>query len=196
MQALQKYKEEIKDGLAAFSEKDLYTVVNILLNAWTQRRHVFIIGNGGSASTATHFAADLAKTVVGKPTDRGIKAVSLSDNIPLVSAIVNDWGKGEIFVSQISTFFEEGDVLIAFSVHGGSGSDKDGAWSQNLPKAISLAKEKNGVTIGFAGFDGGIMKDLCDVCIVAGASTFAVESLHVVFAHMVTFCLKEIISER
>lgn len=186
------YKAKTVEALNAISDEKTCAVMETLLDAWKRGNQVFLIGNGGSAGTATHFAADLVKTVVDKLTDKGIKAVPLSDNIPLVSAIINDWGKEEIFASQLHTFFNEGDVLIAFSVHGGSGSDKDGAWSQNLPKAISLAKEKKGVTIGFAGFDGGIMKDLCDICVVVPVnSTPIVESLHVVLAHAITFWLKE-----
>lgn len=189
-----RFKKEFQEALESVQEVMLWRIVNFLLDAWKNGRNVFIIGNGGSASTATHFAADLRKTVIDNPMQKGIKAFSLVDNIPLTSAIVNDWGKEELFVSQLQTLFEEGDVLIAFSVHGGSGGDKDGAWSQNLPKAIQYAKDRAGVTIGFAGFDGGVMKNLCDVCIVAGESTPVVESLHVVLAHCITFELKECIN--
>ena len=181
----------MKETFDSVSEEQISRIIDMLFSAWKQGNSVYIIGNGGSASTATHFAADLVKTVIDKPTDKGIKAISLSDNIPLTSALVNDWGKENIFFSQLVTFFQKKDVLIAFSVHGGSGSDKDGAWSQNLPKAIEYAKHCGGVTIGFAGFDGGVMKDLCDVCVVAGESTPVVESLHVVLTHLITFCLKE-----
>lgn len=180
--------------IAISEQKKIKEIVNILFSARKNGNSVFLIGNGGSASTATHFAADLVKTVVDVPEKSGFKAISLVDNIPLYTALVNDWGKESIFVYQLRSLLKPEDVLVAFSVHGGSGSDLDGAWSQNITAAIKYAKDNGGRTIGFAGFDGGAMKTLCDVCVVVPAnSTPIVESLHVLLAHGVTFCLKEMI---
>lgn len=180
--------------IAIAEQKKLNNIVNILFGAWENGNNVFLVGNGGSASTATHFAADLVKTVVGNPNKVGFRAISLSDNIPLSSALINDWGKESLFVYQLRTFLRSGDVLIVFSVHGGSGFDLDGAWSQNVTAAIKYAKDNGGRIIGFAGFDGGAMKTLCDICaIVPADSTPIVESLHVLLAHGITFCLKEMI---
>lgn len=185
------------DQISCISVSDLDKIIEILFKAWQERRMVFLIGNGGSASTATHFASDLVKTVIDSPDKRGLKAVSLADNIPLASATVNDWGKENLFIAPLHTFFSPGDVVIVFSVHGGAGKDKDGAWSQNLLKAIQYAKDNGGKTIGFAGFDGGAMKNLCDICLVVPAdSTPLVESIHVLLAHFITFRLKEMINEK
>ena len=166
-------------------------VVDMLFGAWQENRWVFVIGNGGSAGTATHLAADLIKTVIDDPTAKGLKALSLVDNTPLASATTNDWGWDKLYDVVLHPYWEPGSVLVVLSVHGGSGQDKAGAWSQNILRAIKFAKDHGGQTIGLAGFDGGAMKELCDVCIVVPAdSTPLVESLHVVIHHLITFALK------
>jgi D-sedoheptulose 7-phosphate isomerase len=184
------------DVINALPTLSVARIIDILFVAWKNGNNVFLIGNGGSASTATHFASDLVKTVVDSPDKRGLRATALVDNIPLSSATVNDWGKEHLFTAPLRTFFNPGDIVVAFSVHGGAGRDKDGAWSQNLLQAIQYAKDHGGKTIGFAGFDGGAMKDLCDECVVVPAdSTPLVESLHVLLTHLITFRLKELINE-
>jgi len=171
-------------------------IVENLSDAWKKRRNVFVIGNGGSASTATHFAADLMKTTTDSPSGAGIKAISL-DNVPLNSAIINDWGKEQLFFCQLNALFNPEDLLVVFSVHGGAGSDKAGLWSQNLVQAINFAKDKRGLTIGFSGFDGGIMAKICDISLVVPVnSTPLVESFHLWLSHLITFRLKELMNER
>ena len=120
------------------------------------------------------------------------KVIGLNDNIPLMSALINDNGFDNLFSEQLINLFEVGDVLIAISVHGGSGADKAGLWSQNLLKAMKVAKEKRGKTIGFSGFDGGAMKEIADICVVVPFnSTPHVESFHLAFEHLICACLKE-----
>lgn len=174
-----------------YSEK-LEKAIEVLFEAWKNGRWVYIMGNGGSASTATHWAADLAKTICSDPKDRGLRAMALVDNIPLVSALTNDWGWENIYVNQLSTYYVEGGVGIGISVHGGSGKDIAGQWSQNLLKGLQYIKDRGGKTIGFSGFDGGPMTTLVDVGIVVPApSTPMVEGMHVVLQHLVIFGLKE-----
>jgi D-sedoheptulose 7-phosphate isomerase len=154
------------------------------------------MGNGGSASTATHLAADLAKTVCASPEDRGLKTMALVDNIPLVSALTNDWGWDSVYNNQLSTYYVEGGVGIGISVHGGSGKDLSGQWSQNLLKGLQFIKDRGGKTIGLSGFDGGPMKDLVNICLVVPAnSTPMVEGLHVLLNHILVFGLKNKINE-
>jgi D-sedoheptulose 7-phosphate isomerase len=177
------------------SRSEIEQVVEILYEAWENGRTVFIVGNGGSASTATHFACDLAKgTIVeGK---RRFRVVSLTDNVPLITALTNDNGFNMIFVEQLKNLLQSGDVVIAISVHGGSGEDKAGPWSQNLTAAIQYAKDNASKTIGIAGFDGGAFKELADACIVVPAeSTPYVESWHVTLEHLICSCLKERIEQ-
>ena len=189
------YLAEAKEVTEALSVADIDKAVELLFRAWKNGDHVFTCGNGGSASTATHFACDLAKTtaVLGK---RGFKAECLNDNIPLMLALINDDGFDNLFYEQLQTKFQKGDVLICISVHGGAGKDKAGLWSQNLLKAMKCAREKEGKTIGLSGFDGGPMKEIADACIVVPVnSTPQVESFHLVLEHLICSCLKQKIAE-
>jgi D-sedoheptulose 7-phosphate isomerase len=181
----------IDEIVKAISREDIDRAIDALHRAWTERRTVFLAGNGGSAGTATHFAADLNKmtAIPGKPR---LRAMSLGDNVPLVSAIVNDEGWENLYTEQLETFFSPGDVLVTISVHGGKGSDKAGAWSQNLVKAIEWVKARGGTTIGLVGFDGGVMREMCDISIVVPYRTTPhVEGFHVVLHHLIAFCLAE-----
>jgi D-sedoheptulose 7-phosphate isomerase len=191
---IKQYLTETKEICARTSEQDLERFIATLFDAWQNKRRVFTMGNGGSASTATHFAADLAKftAVEGKPRFR---ALSLCDNPAFISALTNDNGFDSIFAEQLDPLFEPGDVLIGISVHGGKGADKAGVWSQNLLRAVKLAKERDGKVLGMAGFDGGALRELSDCCVVVPArSTPHVEGMHVVYHHMVVSRLREMIA--
>jgi D-sedoheptulose 7-phosphate isomerase len=173
---------------------DISRAVNVLFDTWQRRGTVFLMGNGGSASTATHFACDLAKVTIvsGKPR---LKVISLVDNIPLVSAWTNDNGFDAIFVEQLDPWLAAGDTLIGLSVHGGSTRSDGGAWSQNLGRAMALAQERGAHTIGLSGFEGGALKQVSEVCVVVPIAseplgTPIVEAFHVVLHHLLTTALK------
>ncbi|MBU2575466.1 SIS domain-containing protein [Patescibacteria group bacterium] len=184
--------EEITRIIRVTQIEKLDQAIDILFEAWKDKRWVYIMGNGGSASTATHLASDLAKTICDSPNDKGIKALALVDNIPLVSAMTNDWGWSDIYNNQLNTFYEQGGVGIGISVHGGSGTDVAGQWSQNLLKGLQYIKDRGGKTIGLSGFDGGPMSKLVDAGIIVPAeSTPIVEGMHVVLHHLIVFGLKE-----
>jgi len=192
---IDKYLSEVVEVTHKISVEDIDKVIEILFDAWGRGNRVYTCGNGGSASTATHFACDLAKTAApqGK---RGLKAECLNDNIPLMLALINDDGFDNLFVEQLKTKCQPGDVLICISVHGGAGTDKAGLWSQNLLKAMTYVKENKGKTIGLSGFDGGPMSEIADACIVVPAhSTPLVESFHLVLEHLIVFRLKEKLAE-
>ncbi len=192
---IQNYLTEVGKITEVIPVADIDRAIELLFEAWRNGNHVFACGNGGSASTATHFVCDLAKTVAA-PGKRGFKAECLNDNIPLMLALVNDEGFDNLYYEQLKTKFQKGDVLICISVHGGAGKDKAGLWSQNLLKAMNYAKENGGKTIGLSGFDGGAMKQLADVCIVVPInSTPHVESFHLVLEHLIISRLKEKIEE-
>ena len=110
-----------------------------------------------------------------------------------ISALTNDEGFAHIFSEQLRSLMRPRDVLIGISVHGGSGADKAGAWSQNLLRAMQVAKEEFQATVvGFSGFDGGAFRHVADVCLtVPFPSTPQVESFHLALEHLITFCLKE-----
>ena len=192
---IEDYFSEMKSVIEKMLLEDIERAVELLFDAWQRGSQVFTCGNGGSASTATHFACDLSKVAVVEGKKR-FKAHCLNDNIPLMTALINDEGFDNLFYEQLKDRFEEGDVLICISVHGGAGKDKAGLWSQNLLKAMKYAGEMGGKTIGFSGFDGGPMKEIADVCIVVPAdSTPQVESFHTALEHLICSCLKERIAK-
>lgn len=185
------YLADVQKIAAGISVDDVDRAVGILLAGWQTGNHVFICGNGGSASTATHFACDLAKTTI-LPGKKRFRVECLNDNIPLMLALINDEGFDNLFYEQLLSKFRPGDVLICISVHGGAGADKAGLWSQNLLKAMQYVKDNGGKTIGLSGFDGGPMKDIADACVVVPAdSTPQVESFHLALEHLICSCLKE-----
>ncbi len=189
---IHQYLSQMKRIIDNISVEDIDRVIELLFSAWKEGQTVFTMGNGGSASTATHFACDLAKCTIVEGKKR-FKVICLNDNIPLMSALINDEGFDNLFSEQLKNLMRPGDVLIGISVHGGTGKDKAGLWSQNLLKAMMLTKEEyNGTTIGLSGFDGGAMKKMADACIVVPFnSTPQVESFHLVFEHLICSCLKE-----
>ncbi len=189
------YLQELESTLKRVSREDIERVINLLYEAWSEGRQVFLAGNGGSASTATHFACDLAKFTAVDDKKR-FRAIALNDNTPLVSALTNDLGWENVYVEQLKNLMYEGDVLVVVSVHGGSGADKAGVWSQNLLKAAKYVQEHGGKVVGFAGFDGGALKEMADECIVVPVnSTPQVEGFHVVLTHLICAGLRELIAE-
>jgi D-sedoheptulose 7-phosphate isomerase len=189
------FLEEAKRIVETISASDIDAFINALYNAWKEGRKVFIAGNGGSASTATHFASDLAKfaSVEGKPR---FKAYSLVDNTPLMTALTNDLGWSEVYVEQLKNMMSPGDVFVAISVHGGSGMDKAGVWSQNLLKAAKYVKDNGGKVLSLVGFDGGVLRQISNASILVPAnSTPHVEGFHVVLTHMICARLKQVIAQ-
>jgi len=182
---IKNYLTEIQEIATNMSIEDIDRTIELLYDAWENGNQVFLCGNGGSASTATHFACDLAKTTIIDGRDR-FKVECINDNIPLMLALVNDDGFDNLFIEQLKAKFREGDIVICISVHGGAGRDKAATWSQNLLKAMIYAQENGGKAIGFSGFDGGPMKDIADACIVIPAnSTPLVESYHLAIEHLI-----------
>ena len=193
------YLDAVQEIGRALRREDIERVVDLLYEAWRHGKAVFTMGNGGSASTATHLVCDLAKCTM-VPGRRRLKAMALVDNVPLVSAWTNDSGFGSIFAEQLEPWLEEGDVVIGLSVHGGSGAGDAGPWSQNLVRAVSLAKERGAKVIGLSGFDGGALKEMADVCLVIPIDeeplgTPLVESYHAVLHHLICTALRLRIAE-
>jgi D-sedoheptulose 7-phosphate isomerase len=188
---IQKYLHGIREIAERIDHGTLDRAVELLWDAWERGATVFTCGNGGSAGTATHFAADLFKCTIVADQPR-LRVLSLVDNVPLMSALVNDDGWENVYTRQLETLFRPGDVLITISVHGGSGRDHAALWSQNLLRAMEYARAHGGRTIGLAGFTGGAMRELADVAVVVPYDTTPhVESFHVVVHHLITFCLAE-----
>ena len=189
------YLSQLREVAATLSVEDIDRAIEVLFDAWEKGSQVFICGNGGSASTATHFACDLIKSTPPRG-KRGFRAECLNDNVPLMLALVNDDGFDNLFYEQLKPKFQKGDVLICISVHGGAGRDKAGLWSQNLLKAMNYVRENGGKTIGLSGFAGGAMKEIADALIIVPInSTPHVESFHLVLEHLIISCLRQKIEE-
>ena len=138
---------------------------------------VYLMGNGGSASTASHFAADLLKTSLIKGGPR-FRAISLNDNIPVMLAWANDLSYEDVFSSQLESFVRSGDVVVGIS---GSGNSK------NVLKAMDLARQSGAVTVGLTGMGGGNLKSVCDEClIVPDDDMMIIESVHLSVCHALT----------
>ena len=189
------FLDQYQRTVAQLDQTVLAGMIECLLDVWRNRRAVYVMGNGGSASTASHFAADLAKYTIheGKPR---FKVLGLTDNVPLVSAWTNDGGFGSIFIEQMRAWLEPGDCLVGFSVHGGSGSGDAGPWSQNMVRAIQEARDEGASTIGFSGFDGGAIAKMADFCLtvpvlVDALGTPIVESVHVLLHHLLVHTLRD-----
>ena len=188
------YLEDVSDVINKISKDDINKVISLLEQARKEGRKIFVIGNGGSASTATHFSCDLNKytSVDGK---KRFRAISLEDNTALMTALVNDEGWDNAYSYQLENLMDDGDYLIAISVHGGTGKDKAALWSQNLLKAVKIVQSRGGKVIGLVGFDGGTLKSVADACIVVPKnSTPQVEGFHLVLTHMICSVIKEKLS--
>ena len=146
---IEQYFKEIKEICDSISREDIDKTIELLFDAWKNDNQVFFCGNGGSAGTATHSMCDLFKVTIVENKKR-FKAYCLNDNIPLMTALINDDGFDNLFIEQLKNLYRKGDILITLSVHGGSGKDKAGLWSQNLLKAIDFVKKNGGKTIGFS----------------------------------------------
>jgi D-sedoheptulose 7-phosphate isomerase len=143
---------------------------------------VYVMGNGGSAATASHMATDLCKTAAVKGRTP-VKCVALTDNVAYITAIGNDLSFDEIFAYQLQGLVEEGDVAILIS---GSGN------SPNLLRAAEVAKKAGATTAALLGFDGGLLKAKVDVAVhVPSVQYGVIEDLHMSIGHILTFYLKQ-----
>lgn len=185
------YLAGIGEIAAVLDRRAVVRALDLLFRAWQKGATVFTAGNGGSASTASHLAADLAKCTVAPGRPR-LRALSLVDNVTLLTALVNDDGWEKVYVRQLESLFRPGDVLVAVSVHGGAGRGRAGAWSQNLLRAVDYVRANRGSVLGLAGFDGGALARRADVAVVVPFRTTPhVESFHAVLHHLLAFGLAE-----
>lgn len=179
------YLKESSSIALKIDQKMIIQITDALFKAWRDDKNVFMMGNGGSATIAMHFMNDWGKGTFYEGKER-LKTICLVENTDLVTALVNDNGWENLYIDQIKGWVKKGDILVGFSVHGGSGSDKAGVWSQNMLKAYQYAKDLGAVTIGFSGYDGGMMRTLCDLCLVIpGYTTGHVQDAHVAVSHII-----------
>ena len=151
-------------------------IADRLFMAYENEQTVFVFGNGGSASLASHFTCDLAKGTINGAAKR-FRVVALTDNLPLITAWANDSSYNDIFAEQLSNFVSRGDVAFAVSASGNS---------PNVLNALRVAKSANATTLGLTGFQGGLMKDLCDKCVIVPSDNMQIiEDVHLSLAHAI-----------
>lgn len=183
------YITELTHCLQALSVRTVDRIAGILARARADGRTVFLLGNGGSAATASHMACDFAKTAI-RPDMRRLRAVALTDNVPLLTAWANDAHYRNVFAEQIENLICRGDVVIAIS---GSGR------SANVLEAVRRARQAGAVTVGLTGFDGGDLVGLVDACLVVPSEHMGqIEDVHLAVGHMLADVLRhlpEIVNE-
>ena len=176
------YLDEVRNILDRLPHDQIAQIIGRLEQARFDGKKIFLIGNGGSAAAASHFANNLLKgtTTEGKPR---MKVFALTDNIPIMLAYANDCGYETILAEQLDALAEPGDLLVAFS---GSGR------SPNVIRALDLARERGLTSIGFTGRDGGDMKERCDICLIAPCQRMEqIEDVHVVLCHLIYSAIRE-----
>ena len=179
---LQSYLWKMRETVDALPVGEVARVAEELLRARAAGKTVYILGNGGSAATASHAVADWAKP--RHDDDHGsVKAVSLVDNVPLMTAWANDTSFDNVFAAQLESRLTPGDVVIAVS---GSGN------SPNVLRAVETARRRGAITVGLSGFEGGALAGLVDVAVVVPADEQRIiEDVHTMIAHAVTVALRE-----
>jgi D-sedoheptulose 7-phosphate isomerase len=175
------YLGQVQELLGRLPRQDIQAVIAVLRYARVNGRQVFIMGNGGSAATASHFACDLGKGTIRDGFPR-FQVTALTDNMPLFSAWANDAGYEHAFSQQLVSLVDPGDIVIAIS---GSGN------SPNMLNAASVAKSMGAITIGLTGFSGGKLKDLVDICVIVPSDCMEqIEDVHLVLEHLICTALR------
>ena len=182
---IEEYLEKQNDCVSNIRKNQIHVVeeiFNCLIKCRESENRIFLIGNGGSASTASHFTSDLLKTAITKNTKR-FKAYSLTDNMPVVLAWANDSSYDEVFKNQLESQIEENDVLITLS---GSGN------STNVIKANEYANEVSAHTIAFTGKDGGKLAKIAKISLVIPSDDMlTIESMHLLICHLLITMIRK-----
>ncbi len=146
-----KYIDYLHHVMNQINFDEIDNVLKIFLKAQKNNSNVFFIGNGGSASTASHFANDLSFGT--KKIDKALKCIALTDNVSIITALGNDYSYDEIFQKQLMVLGNSNDVLVGISASGNS---------KNLINAFEYAVKNNIETIALTSFDGGALKKISD----------------------------------
>jgi len=186
MDIIDTYLIELEHVIHTLSRDDVRAVADALLDAWRARKQVLILGNGGSAATASHMMNDLNKftRVEGQPRFR---ALALTDNVPWMTAVGNDQSYAEIFVEQLQNLMLPGDTVIAISASGNS---------PNVVRAVEYAKANGAIVIGLCGKPGGKLAQLADVKVIIPADRIGQqEDGHMILDHVLSLALLERIKQ-
>ena len=186
MELIDRYLSELEEVIHNLSRDEISAVAEALLEAWRARRHIFIVGNGGSAATASHMMNDLNKfaSVPGRPRFR---AIALTDNVPLLTAVGNDQSYAEVFVEPLRNLLDPGDTLIAISASGNS---------PNVVQAVEYARSQGARVIGFCGRPGGRLAELADLKVIVPSDRIGQqEDGHMILDHVLSFALHACIEQ-
>jgi len=171
------YFEDLRRVVIGISHDGLNRIADTLVKAYESGRMVYLFGNGGSASLASHLACDLGKGTASCNGGKRFRVLALTDNLPTLTAWANDSSYEDVFSEQLRNFVQPHDVAFAVS---GSGNSK------NVLKALYLAREVGATTVGISGFRGGEMKALCDICVVVPSDNMQIiEDMHLAMAHAI-----------
>lgn len=170
------YLDRLKKVMDGFDLGVFDQMVRLILDAYAQSAHIFVMGNGGSGATASHLACDINKGCC-IDLDQKFKMICLNDNMPTMLALANDISYEAVFEEQLKNFFNPGDLVIGIS---GSGNSK------NVLRAIGYAAANGGRTMGWSGFGGGELAEMVDLAFVVNSNDMQqVEDAHMVVAHMI-----------
>jgi D-sedoheptulose 7-phosphate isomerase len=181
MELIQNYISTLQLTMDRLPQQLIADVIDLLQQARLQGNQVFILGNGGSASTASHFACDLAKNTrqEGLP---HFRVIGLTDNMAMFSALANDDGYENVFSEQLASLVRPGDIVIAISASGNS---------QNVINAADMAHRYEATVIGFTGFDGGRLGQLANINIQVNSNIIEhVEDIHLMLEHLIVSSIK------
>ena len=170
------YLANLKGIMDAFDLARFEALVDGLIQAYQQQKTIFVMGNGGSGSIASHFACDINKGCC-MDLEKRFKMICLNDNLPTMLAYANDVSYDVVFEEQLKNFFRTGDLVIGIS---GSGN------SENVLRAIRYARDHGGRTIGMSGYSGGKLADLVDISLLVPAEDMQkVEDMFMIAIHMI-----------
>ncbi len=179
---IRSYLDGVSSLVLKIPPSEIGRVTEVILDAWRLGRTVFVFGNGGGSATSGHFVCDLAKGTAA-PGRRRLRAVSLADSMPLLTAWANDTDYTNTFGEQLRNFVEAGDVVIGLS---GSGR------SPNVINALRLANEAGARTVLFSGFDGGEAAAVAAESIIVPCDDMQmIEDVHLILAHIVFRCVRD-----
>ena len=181
---LNQYLVELEEAVRLLKRDSLWQATQVLLAAWRREAQIFVLGNGGSAATASHMANDLNKLTItpGKPR---FKVIALTDNVPLMTAWGNDSSYEEIFAEQLINFIRPGDVVVAISASGNS---------PNVLRAVQVARQHDAVTIALTGDTGGKLKGMVDHCVLTPTGHICQqEDCHLIAEHAIANTLKKLV---
>lgn len=176
------YIDELKNVLDGFPHDQFERLIDAMMDAYREDKKMFVMGNGGSAATASHWVCDVNKGC-SLQEEKRFKMFCLNDNIPTLLAYANDLSYEDVFVEQLKNFFETGDVVIGISGSGNSG---------NVLKAIEYANKNKGKTVGLCGYSGGKLYGMVDIPILVKVNDMQkVEDVHMIVVHMLMQALSD-----